>query len=345
MSVYHPPAVIAKEANQLDGATEALTCNLHEPINDKQNVGPSLNVHGSALEDVPESMYGPWIIVIRKKQGTKQQRGVGTTMNLAHGQPRAGKETQYYMTIGAENLSTGLSPSGLSVEKAHSRPGKELKYFKPNDRGRQANAAFKPNTYNPLASVKGKKGIARNREALSIRASTDEGDNIVGLLLPRNTQGRNLIEAENGSGKRLSGTHPQNQFSFRLKAFVGYQFRGGSGSDQGTCIIDQGRGQHEIKARLEVQPLSNGEECDGGQLVSPRVGVSGREDSLVDLHGGPVEGGRDERSDMGFATLDNTNRVSSHTVDYADKGEAIDRESELDCMELEGVGEGTPAYC
>ena len=67
-------------------------------------------------------------------------------------------------------------PSVLHVEKAHFRPGKEIKSFKPNDRGRPADAAFKPNTSNPLASIKGKKAIARNRAALSIRASTDEGD-------------------------------------------------------------------------------------------------------------------------------------------------------------------------
>ena len=68
-------------------ATEVHACNSHEPVNAKQNVGPSLNMHGSAQEDVPESTYSPWIMVMRKKQWTKQQKGDGTTMNLAHGQP------------------------------------------------------------------------------------------------------------------------------------------------------------------------------------------------------------------------------------------------------------------
>ena len=72
--------------HSIDGTTEAQTCTLHDSANAKQNVGPSLNVHGSAQDDVPESTYGSWIMVMRKKPGTKQQRGDGTTMNL-HGQP------------------------------------------------------------------------------------------------------------------------------------------------------------------------------------------------------------------------------------------------------------------
>ena len=276
------PLTLSKEVNQPNGTTKAQACNLHEPVNAKQNVGPSLNMHGSAQEDVPESTYGPWIMVMRKKQGTKQQRGDGTTMNLAHRQPRVGKETRFYMPLGSENLSTGLSrdikrklspqrtidglqvaktvqclvkeglkpvnevnetgPSVLHVKKAHSRPGKEIKAFKPNDRGRPADVAFKPNTPNPLASVKGKKGIARNRAALFIRASADEGDSIVGTPLSLNAQGRNLNDEENGSGRKLSGTHFQFQSPIELKSFVGYQFRGGFGSDQGTCISDHGRG-------------------------------------------------------------------------------------------------------
>ena len=111
--------------NQTDGTTEVQTCILHESANAKQNVGPSLNVHGSAQDDVPKSTYGPLIMVMCKKLGIKQQRGDGTTMNL-HGQPRAGKETQSYMPLGSEFLNTG--PSGILRES--SRPRELLMGFK-----------------------------------------------------------------------------------------------------------------------------------------------------------------------------------------------------------------------
>ena len=157
------------------------------------------------------------------------------------------------------NEVSEASPSVLHVEKAHSRPGKEINSFKPNDIGRPADATFKPNMSNPLASVKCKKGIAQNRAALSIRASADEGDIIAGTPLSLNAQGRNLNEEEKGSGRKLVGNHSQFQFLTGSKSFVGYQFKGGSDSDQGACISDHGQVQQEIEASMEVHPLSNGE--------------------------------------------------------------------------------------
>nr|POE66537.1 hypothetical protein CFP56_18794 [Quercus suber] len=160
-------------------------------------------MHGSAQEDVPESKYGPWIMVVHKKQGPNQQKVYGTMMKLAHGQPRAGKETRSYMPLESLVVSTGPSrdfkrkltpqrtidglqitnaiqclvkerlkpaievkvtgPSLLHIEKDEFRPGKEANSFKPNDIGSPAGVMLKPNKSNPLASVKGKKGKARNK--------------------------------------------------------------------------------------------------------------------------------------------------------------------------------------
>ena len=93
---------------------------------------------------------------------------------------------------------------------------------------------------------------------------------------------------------------------------------------------------------MEVHTLSNEEECDGGRLFSPRAGMGGSEESLVGFHGGPIEGGRDARSDLGVLVSDNTNGVSSHVANCASRGEATVRDGDLDRMELEGGGEGTP---
>ena len=111
----HQPSPPRMEVNQPDGETEAQACNMHDPDNAKQNVGPSLNVHDSAQEDVPESTYGPWVVVMRKKQGTKHQRRDGTTINMVHGQPRTEKETRSYLPSGSAETST--EPSGDSKRK------------------------------------------------------------------------------------------------------------------------------------------------------------------------------------------------------------------------------------
>lgn len=74
------------EVSQLVGETEVQACNMHDSDNAKQNVGPSSNVHDSAQGTVLESTYGPWVVVMRKKQGTKNQRRDGTTTNMGHGQ-------------------------------------------------------------------------------------------------------------------------------------------------------------------------------------------------------------------------------------------------------------------
>lgn len=92
--VIYQPSPPSKEVNQSDRKTEAQACNMHELENAKRNVGPSVNLHDSAQEDVPESSYEPWVVVMCKKQGTKQQRCVGTITNMEYGQPRIGKETR-----------------------------------------------------------------------------------------------------------------------------------------------------------------------------------------------------------------------------------------------------------
>nr|POF09647.1 uncharacterized protein CFP56_10828 [Quercus suber] len=287
------PPTLCKEANQPDGVTEVQTCSLHELVNAKQNMGPSLSVHGSVQEDVPESTYGPWIM--RAIDGLQVAKAV----------QRLAREG-----LKPDNDGNEAGPSVLHVEKILSRPGKEKKSLKPNDRGRPAEAAFKPNTFNPLASVKGKKGVARNRATLSIRASPDKGESIVGSSLPLNAQGKS-----------------------------------GSGNDQGTRISNHGQSQQESEGNLEAHPLSYGEECDGGQLISPRAGMGDSEESLVGFHGETVEGGRDVKSGLGFGASNNTIEVPSRVADVAVRGEAADRDSDLDRMELEGGVEGTPACC
>ena len=61
------------------------------------------------------------------------------------------------------------------------------------------------------------------------------------------------------------------------------------------------------------------------------------------FHGGTVEGGRDAKFGLGFGASDNTIGGPSRVADFVVRGEAADRGSDLDRMELEGGAEGTPA--
>nr|POE53702.1 hypothetical protein CFP56_36863 [Quercus suber] len=138
---------------------------------------------------------------------------------------------------------------------------------------------------------------------------------------------------EEGSGS--PSNHSQFQFSNGSISLVDYQFRGGSSGDNGACNSDHGWVQQGNEACMEAQPGSIGEEYEGGRVVSPRAGVGGSEEAMVGFYGGFVEGGRDNRNDLGVDTSDNINGVSNH--------ETANREDDLDRMELEGGGGGTPS--
>ena len=52
-------------------------CDNHEPSNPKQGKG--------TIVGVPEGTYGPWIVVVRKKNGTKIRRGSGLELGKTQG--------------------------------------------------------------------------------------------------------------------------------------------------------------------------------------------------------------------------------------------------------------------
>lgn len=103
------PSLSRMTVNQPEGEIGVQACNMHDPENDKQNVGPILNVHDSAQEDVLESTYGPWVVIMRKNQGTKHQRRDGTPLNMGHGQAQSRKETRSNMLPRSTKTSSGSS--------------------------------------------------------------------------------------------------------------------------------------------------------------------------------------------------------------------------------------------
>ena len=45
-----------------------------------------MNVHGSVHENVPESTYGPWVVVTCRKQGIRSQGSGGPSLSVGYGQ-------------------------------------------------------------------------------------------------------------------------------------------------------------------------------------------------------------------------------------------------------------------
>ena len=214
------------------------------------------------------------------------------------------------------NESNEASLSALHFEKVYFRPGNMVNSFKPNDR----DAFIKPITSNPQASIKVKKGIARNRASHFIRAYASEEEIKASPPLLLNALGRNPHEEEIGSVGKLTGSPSQVQFSIGSKSNLGLQFRGGFSRDQGAFF--------------------NGEECDGGRSKKSLEGFYG-------------EGGREEISDVEAVGADSTKShsmrngsdgVSNHAASDASRGEADGKDGGLDRMELEGGGEGTFAF-
>ena len=236
-------------------------------------------------------------------------------------------------------------PSVRYVEKDHPRPGKEIKSLKPKPivRSKSVDVGVKPNSSSAIASVKAKKGVARNRAALSNRSSTVGEASAVGAPIPLNAQGKILIGDRNDNGKNFLGTDSQDRFAIGADFGVGFQFGGGVGGDQGACSSEYGRGQQGVDGFLDRHPHSNGEECDGRRLAAPKAGVDNNKEVLLGSHGGPVEGGRDERFGLECVDSENTNGVVSHAAVYVSRGEAAVRDGDLDRMELEGGDEATPA--
>ena len=243
------------------------------------------------------------------------------------------------------NETYKAGPSERYVEKGLHRPGKEMSSYKPKPiiRNSSVDIGVTPNSSNFFVSVKAKKRGARNRVALSNRSSTVEGSSIAGAPLPLNAQGRGLIDVQKISGERFRGFSSQDRCAIGADFGLGFQFGGGVDGEQGACSSDGGRDQQETDGYLERHPFSNGEECDGRRLTSPRTSIDGDEEDVLGFHGGLDEGGRDERAGLKCVDPDITNEVGSHAKVYASGGEAAVRDGDLDRMELEGGDEATPA--
>ena len=193
-----------------EGSVPSSSCEMHATETVKIRQGSKESVTGSANEEASASTYGPWIVVSRKRNGTRNQVNGGTSMVQMQGQPRRGTENTNSMGHAQPSLSNGpgkdikrkLSPIrevngpllANSLQRLVKTPGnwalkeaegraKNFGVDKVVDRAGlgKEKRGVKPSQ---SVSVKGKKSLARARafQALSSGAAGAERENFSSLI-------------------------------------------------------------------------------------------------------------------------------------------------------------------
>ena len=180
-----PP--VSEVGEKKSGDTAAKSCSAHDSDIARSGVGTSSDVasagHCAEQDVVHEGVYGPWVVVTRRKNGTKQLKSSGASPKQSAG---VSFKDNGFVEKGGLDRAGGfhgplrdakrkMSPP-LFIDKAHFESavqclrseGPELAQSSPirdfNIGGNDIPTRSKtiPNSQR-LASVKGKKGAARNR--------------------------------------------------------------------------------------------------------------------------------------------------------------------------------------
>lgn len=314
---HHSPPRTTEESPERERVE--IPCNKHEPDNANKEEGPTVNMHGSVHENVPESTYGPWVVVARKKQGTRKQGsgGPSLSMSIGFGQ-QVGGGTKFTVTPGLAELSSGPSrdskrkitrqdditgqqvasviqhivkgSSSQARNTVEESPG-SFQVEKLRSRPGKEIIDSKPIKPKSQASVKGKKALARNRAPLTSQLDAAEGTkSTVSSALSASLE-LGLFDGEPASGsdgRQLSRGPSPFLFSTMPNPKVGHQLlrRGDrdSKNDAGRAQISEsnrGVGQKEVSDGMEADLSSQGGVCEGGQLGNVRPSVEGRENSMA----------------------------------------------------------------
>ena len=172
--------------------------------------GPSSVVHGSAHEEAQEGPYGPWIVVTRKRNVTKNQKSGGTPTVLDNGRLREEQRKVAYeakMKLAVRNQNSADGP-GREVKRKNicSKSSLEaqivssIQSVKQGSSQQAQGASFRNQVTTEIlqvdprvervgsksqqknnASVKGKKAIARARVSLEDSASAEKDKAISSL--------------------------------------------------------------------------------------------------------------------------------------------------------------------
>ncbi|KAL0011104.1 hypothetical protein SO802_006212 [Lithocarpus litseifolius] len=333
----------------------------HGLDNAKTSEGSTKGMQEDVKEGAQDTLYGPWVVVGRKKNGTKSQRSGGTPSGNANGHLRQMQETR------GNGVNANL---GLGKVEPNNRPSKEAKRKLSPSRvvnkaqlasslqtirtGTHAQAQTPSNVSpkkldvdnmdfrvgnevksNHKASVKAKKVLAHSRAFQGIPS-----------LCNRRRRERLKQTCGRESNPRAAS---QLQLSSMPWPEVGYKFQGDSsgksrgGDRKNVCKFGASHGvvQQQITKGIEVDLPSNSGKCDERRNDIDRTGVGrGGEARVAD----PVDGGG-AANDLGSsATEANSSLLAKCDVQSActvlgDGGGDVPGYVEADRMEFEGGGE------
>ena len=229
---------------------------------DKAGEGTTASVPGSGHEDAMDRGYGPWVVVTRKKNGTRNLRSGGPVVAQENGQ-RSGSVSKSYVDRGQDGSSSDsvreakrkLSPirgvNGPLINEPLQRIGKEhtnRAQTKPEGSpiahgsgsvGTRAGVEVTKSKTNRKESIRGKKALARLRATQNLSLSTVGESETVVAPLPSNLHGQadHSDQVEEMScrhfGDHQLGAAAMLQDTAMSLPEMGFQFKGSCSRDAG----------------------------------------------------------------------------------------------------------------
>ena len=319
-----PSSPIREAEIGMNGKDDEVTCKEREQCKTNVEVGPKL-VQSDVPKDVQDTSYGPWVVVARKKNGTRAHSTGGAPVGQQIAQELKGNGKYEVDARGRADSDFGqlreskrkLSPLRV-VEKAQIINAIQSISKKPIGRAQPPlNQSVSPNEavkadngLNPEqfsskparhSSVKGKKALARLRDSQSQIKSGD------GKVRAQNSSSVQLryrpVQAPTPNKPSGGESSPCVDFNFQFGNASwekgGYQFegcsRGGSGKngDPSNSKPHHGVSQHQHEESMEVQDSGDGDGYEGkmASLINHSSGecekaAVGSVGGCVDTNGG-----------------------------------------------------------
>lgn len=308
-------------------------------------------VHESEQGTMHEDLYGPWVVVTHRKQGTKNQRSGGTSPGLikdfvfrGNGNVETGSSDQAEVSNGPTRESKRKLSSSISLDRAQigavvQRLGNEPFQQAQSSSARSLKAGeaktlitrtlFTKNS--PRSNtIKGKKEIARRRASQGQRFSASEGRS---SDLDNNSQLKEgAFFGVSDGGDCNSEVRPKVSDLFQLRITATSELgstEGGNSRDFGACFgrdtshskPNHGVGQRRAQGSLEEPLFVDGTECKGRMASNFRHNLDRGDKSLMVLPSGGVFTSGGIQDGMGN-TISDFSRASAMQCESIGGGEA-----------------------
>ena len=124
--IRQKPSVERAEV-RTEGSVPSPPCEMHASDKVQKGQGSNESVSGSANEEVTDGTYGPWVVVTRRRNGTKNLTNGGAAMQQVQEQPRRGPEMNRNWTMSnMGNAHTSHNNGPRKEGKRKLSPNREL---------------------------------------------------------------------------------------------------------------------------------------------------------------------------------------------------------------------------